>query len=314
MFVQKLPRVTPVLSKYLPCLCSLQELVNLMKLSANAKNLRLGETIHAQLHIHNQTSKHSDITQINSLINLYSKCGQLGCAREFFDTMPLRNVISWSVLMVSERVQEGMQCHGYLLKSGLLFHQYVKNTLVDVLKDGVTYANVLSFYAQSRDLQLGLQIHAQLLKADLILDVFNGHFEEALNLFTRMVLEGAMPNEYTFAVLLNACTCLAALGYDDLLHARIVKSGYKNHLIVGNALINMYSKSGNIDSSYNVFSNMVYRDVITWNAMICGYSHHGLGKQALLLCQDMIPVGECPNNLHCGLVMKTTQVKWDVVA
>ncbi|KAK7318906.1 hypothetical protein RJT34_03613 [Clitoria ternatea] len=501
MFVQKLPRVTPVLFRYLPCLCSLQELVNLLKLSANAKNLRLGETIHAQLRIRNQTCKHSDITQINSLINLYSKCGQLGCARKLFDTMPQRNVVSWSVLMVgylhkgdvlqvlrlfrnlvsldtawpneyiftivlsccsdSGRVQEGMQCHGYLLKSGLLFHQYVKNTLVQMYSrcfhvdlairvletvsendvfsynsilnalvesgrgreaaevldrmvdecvtwDGVTYVNVLSSCARSRDLQLGLQIHAQLLKADLMLDVFvsstlidmygkcgkvlnarnhfngmqdrnvvawtailtaylqNGHFEETLNLFTRMVLEDAMPNEYTFAVLLNACAGLAALGYGDLLHARIVKSGYKNHLIVGNALINMYSKSGNIDSSHNVFSNMVYRDVITWNAMICGYSHHGLGKQALLLFQDMISIGECPNYVtfigvlsacahlalvqegfyyfnqvmkrfdigpgleHCtcmvallsraGMLdeaenfMKTTQVKWDVVA
>ncbi|KHN13216.1 Pentatricopeptide repeat-containing protein [Glycine soja] len=415
---------------YLPHLCSLKEVVNLLKFSATAKSLRFGKTIHAQLVVRNQTSKDSDITQINSLINLYSKCGQSKCARKLFDRMLQRNVVSWSALMMgylhkgevlevlglfrnlvsldsaypneyiftivlsccadSGRVKEGKQCHGYLLKSGLLLHQYVKNALIhmysrcfhvdsamqildtvpgddvfsynsilsalvesgcrgeaaQVLKrmvdecviwDSVTYVSVLGLCAQIRDLQLGLQIHAQLLKTGLVFDVFvsstlidtygkcgevlnarkqfdglrdrnvvawtavltaylqNGHFEETLNLFTKMELEDTRPNEFTFAVLLNACASLVALAYGDLLHGRIVMSGFKNHLIVGNALINMYSKSGNIDSSYNVFSNMMNRDVITWNAMICGYSHHGLGKQALLVFQDMMSAGECPN-------------------
>ncbi|RDX97356.1 Pentatricopeptide repeat-containing protein, partial [Mucuna pruriens] len=430
MLVQELPRVTPAFSRYLPHLCSLKELFHLLKLSATSKSLKCGKTIHAQLVIRNQTSKDSDITQINSLINIYSKCDQLEYARKLFDRMPQRNVVSWSVLMVgylhkgemlevlglfrslvsldsacpneyiftivlsccadSGRVQEGEQCHGYLLKSGLLLHQYVKNALVhmysrcfyvdsalrildtvpgndvfsynsilsalvesgcrgeaaEVLKrmvdecvswDSVTYVSVLGLCGKIRNLQLGLQIHAQLLKAGLVFDVFvsstlidmygkcgevlnarkhfasmqdrnvvawtailtaylqNGHFEETLNLFTRMELENTHPNEFTFAVLLNACASLVALGYGDVLHGRIVKSGFKNHLIVGNALVNMYSKSGNIDSSYSVFSNMMYRDVITWNAMICGYSHHGLGKEALLVFQDMMSGGECPN-------------------
>ncbi|KAL5152998.1 Pentatricopeptide repeat-containing protein [Glycine soja] len=339
MLVQKLPLVTPAFPVYLSHLCSLKELANLLKLSATAKSLRFGKTIHAQLVVRNQTSKDSDITQMNSLINLYSKCGQLKCARKL---LPQRKVVSWSVLMVgylhkdSGRVQEGKQCHGYLLKSGLLLHQYAKNALIhmysrcfhvdsamqildtvpgddvfnyncilsalvesgcqgeaaQVLKrmvdecvvwDSVTYA----FALQIRDLQLGLQIHAQLLKTGLVFDVFvgstlidtyeartpspllclvfdthpcqcstptrhpyytaimtaylqNGHFEETLNLLTKMELEDTHPNEITFAVLLNTCASMVALAYSDLLHGRIVKSGFKIHLIVGNALINMY--------------------------------------------------------------------------
>ncbi|XP_027924690.1 pentatricopeptide repeat-containing protein At5g39680 [Vigna unguiculata] len=407
-----------------------KELVNILKLSATSKSLRLGKTIHAQLLVCNQTSKDSDIIQINSLINLYSKCGQLEYAKKLFDRMPQRNLISWSVLMAgylhkgdvlevlglfrnlvsldsacpneyiftivlsccanSGRVQEGKQCHGYLFKSGLLLHQYVKNALVHVYSrcfhvdsalqiletvpgndvfsynsilsalvesgcreevekvlnmmvdecvswDGVTHVNMLCLCSHIGDLQLGMQIHAQLMKTGLVFDVFvisalidmygkcckvlnakkhfddlqdrnvvawtamltaylqNGYFEETLNLFPRMELEDTHPNEFTFAVLLNACANLVALTYGDTLHGRIMKLGFKNHLIVGNALVNMYSKSGNVDSSYSVFSNMIYKDVITWNAMICGYSHHGLGKQALLVFQDMMSAGECPN-------------------
>jgi len=167
MLVQKLPLATPAFPVYLPHFCSLKELANLLKLSATAKSLRFGKTIHAQLVVRNQTSKDSDITQMNSLINLYSECGQLKCARKL---LTQRKVVSWSVLMVgylhkgevlealglfrnlvsldsachneyiftialsscadSGRVQEGKQCHGYLLKSGLLLHQYAKNALI----------------------------------------------------------------------------------------------------------------------------------------------------------------------------------------
>ncbi|CAJ2670817.1 unnamed protein product [Trifolium pratense] len=485
---------------------SLEDLLHLLKFSADAKYLNFGKTIHTQLLIRNQSSnRHPHIVQLNSLINLYVKCSKLRLARYLFDEMPLRNVVSYNALMAgylhsgehlevislfkkmvssfqndvlpnehvfttilsacghSGRVFEGMQCHGYLFKFGLVFHHYVKSALVhmyskcfhvdlalqvldsehgsnndafcynSVLKalvesrrlaeamdvlgrmvdecvvwDNVTYVSVMGLCGQIRDLRLGLQVHAQLLKGGLTFDVFvgsmlvdmygkcgnilharkvfdalqnrnvvvwtslmtaylqNGDFEETLNLLTCMDQEGTMPNEFTFAVLLNACAGIAALKHGDIFHGRVEKLGFKNRVIVGNALINMYSKSGSIDSSYNVFFDMMHRDIITWNAMICGYSQHGLGKQTLLVFEDMMSNGECPNHVtfvgvlsacaHLALVnegfyylnqlmkhfkiepglehytcmvavmcraglleeaenfMKTTQVKWDVVA
>lgn len=391
-----------------------------------------------------------------SLVSVFSL--QNVCPNEYVFTTVL------SACSHSGRVLEGMQCHGYLFKFGLVCHRYVKSALVHMYSrcfrvesalqvldtvpgghdndifsynsvlnalvesgrwgeavevlgrmvnervawDSVTYVSVMGLCAQIRDLQLGLQVHGQLLRGGLLFDVFvgsmlidmygkcgevlnsrkvfdglqnrnvvvwtalmtaylqNGYFEETLNLFTCMDQEDTLPNEYTFAVLLNACAGIAALRHGDLLHARVEKLGFKNHVIVRNALINMYSKSGSIDSSYNVFFDMMYRDIITWNAMICGYSHHGLGKQALLVFKDMLSAGECPNYVtfigvlsacaHLALVqegfyylnqlmknyqiepglehytcvvallcraglleeaenfMKTTQVKWDVVA
>ncbi|MCI13726.1 pentatricopeptide repeat-containing protein, partial [Trifolium medium] len=160
-----------------------------------------------------------------------------------------------------------------------------------VVWDSVTYDSVMGFCGQIRDLRLGLQVHAQLLKGGLMFDVFvgsklvdmygkcgdvlnarkvfddlqnrnvvvwtslmtaylqNGDFEETLNLLTCMDQEGTMANEFTFAVLLNACAGIAALKHGDILHGRVEKLGFKNRVVVGNALINMYSKSGSIDSS-----------------------------------------------------------------
>lgn len=309
----------------------------------------------------------------------------------------------------SGRVEEGKQCHGYVLKSGLQYHQYVKNALVQMYSscsemkgamrvlntvpgydtfscnsilngllehghvreameilgmmvgectawDSVTYVTIFGLCAHLKDLRLGLQVHSRMLTTDIKCDVFlssamvdmygkcgkvgnavkvfdglrtrnivswtaimaayfqNGYFEEALGLLSKMELEDILPNEYTFAVLLNSCAGLSALRHGDLLHACVEKSGFKYHIIVGNALINMYSKCGNIQAANEVFMDMTNRDSVTWNAMISGFSHHGLGKEALNIFHDMLAAGEYPNHItfvgvlsacaHMGLVQE----------
>ncbi|KDP33014.1 hypothetical protein JCGZ_13045 [Jatropha curcas] len=402
--------------------------IKLLKLSADTKNLKFGEIIHAHLIITNQTTQNNAI-EVNSLINFYAKCNEVSIARKLFDNMLQRNVVSWSALMTgylrngfslevirllkdmilddnvspneyifaialascsdSGRVKEGQQCHSYVLKSGLVFHQYVRNALLHMysksytvketmrvwnlvpgndvfgynsvlsgflengyLKEGldvlswmvkenvkwnsVTYVNVFGLCACLKDLRLGLQVHGKMLVSDAECDAYvsstiinmygkcgeavnarkvfdelqslnvvlwttiiaayfqNRCFEEALNLFPRMKLVST-PNEFTFAVLLNASAGLSALRHGHLLHACAEKSGFKDYVIVGNALINMYAKGGNIQAANKVFADMIHRDTITWNAMICGYSHHGLGKEALKVLEEMLDRGEHPN-------------------
>ena len=431
-------------------IASIEDPFRLLKLAADTENLKLGKIIHAHLLVkHNASNNSGTVSQTNSLVNLYVKCDQIKIARQLFDYMRVRNVVSWSALMAgylhnglalevlglfktmvsvdnicpnefilttvisscsnSGRVQEGKQCHGYVLKSGLVFHQYVKNALVhmysmfsdvegamsifntvpgynifsynsllnglleqghlkeamEVLNimvgervkwDNVTYVTVFNLCSSLGTLRLGLQVHCRMLKSDIECDAFvnsaimdmygkcgklvnaantferlltrnvvswttimaahfqNGFFEEALNLFVNMKLEDIPPNEYTFAVLLNSSASLSALRHGALLHACAEKSGFKDHIIVGNALINMYAKSGHIDAANEVFSDMKYRNSVTWNTMISGYSHHGLGNEALNVFRDMMTIGDYPNYItfvavlsacaHLGLVQQ----------
>ena len=341
----------------------------------------------------------------SALVHMYSRCSHVGSALQVLDTVPGHGGDGDGDVFCYNSVLSALVESGQMGEAAGVLERMLNWYVV---WDNVTYVSVMGLCAQIGDLQLGLRVHARLLRGGLMFDVYvssalidmygkcgefliarkvfdglqernvvvwtalmavylqNGYFEETLNLFTRMDQEDTLPNEYTFAVLINACAGIAALGHGDLLHARVEKLGFKNHIIVRIALINMYSKSGSIESSYNVFSDMIYRDIVSWNAMICGYSHHGLGKQALLVFQDMLSSGVCPNYVtfigalsacaHLGLVqegfyylnqlmkkfeiepglehytcmvallsrvglldeaenfMKTTQVKWDVVA
>ncbi|KAH7845940.1 hypothetical protein Vadar_007729 [Vaccinium darrowii] len=428
-----------------PSFASLENTIKLLKSSADTKNLKFGKSIHALLIITNQATP-DHVIQTNSLINLYSKCGQIKVARRLFDKMRDRNLVSWSGLMAGYlhngfpmevlnlfrnmaltdylrpneyilatvlsscadcgSLVEGRLYHGYVLKSGLVFHQYVKNALLymyamcsdvvaalGVLKsvpgsDGFTYNSVLKVLvghgylnealevlgsmvkecvkwdnytyvtlfglcAGLMDLKLGLQVHNQILKTNVEFDEFissavtdmygkcgeisfarkvfdgmqtrnvvswtailaayfqNGWFEEALKLFSYMEHEGVMPNEYTFAVLLNSGAGLSALGYGNSVHALAVKSGFKYYIVVGNSLINVYAKGGNIEAAHKVFSDMVYRNTITWNAMISGYSHNGLGNEALIAFQDMLAAKEPANYVtFVGVLAACAHLGW----
>ncbi|KAJ0260574.1 DYW domain-containing protein [Hirschfeldia incana] len=133
-----------------------------------------------------------------------------------------------------------------------------------------------------------------------ILDAYfqSKSYEEVLNLFAKMENRDVLPpNEFTFAVLLNSTGELSLLKHGDLLHGLVVKSGFSNHVMVGIALVNMYAKSGSIQDAWRAFSGMKFRDIVAWNAMICGFSHQGLGKEALEVFEEMMAAGEVPNGI-----------------
>jgi pentatricopeptide repeat protein len=67
------------------------------------------------------------------------------------------------------------------------------------------------------------------------------------------------------------------------LHACIIDNGIQSEISIGNGLINMYSKSGDLDDARCVFEKMQQHDIVSWNAMIAAYAQHGKVSLALEL-------------------------------
>lgn len=42
----------------------------------------------------------------------------------------------------------------------------------------------------------------------------------------------------------------------------------------------MYCKCGSIDEAYDVFEDIMDKDVVSWNTILAGYARHGFGKKA----------------------------------
>ncbi|KAJ6683919.1 hypothetical protein OIU85_007599 [Salix viminalis] len=258
----------------------------------------------------------NDIVAYNSILSRLVENGYLMEGLEV-----LRNMVSeslewdkvtfvnaFSLCASLKNLRLGLHVHGKMLTSGVECDAYVSSAIINMYgKCGKSL--------MARGLFNGLQSRNVVLWTAVMAAYFqNGCFEEALNLFSKMEQENVKSNEFTHAVLLNACAGLSALRNGSLLHGHSEKSGFKHHVMVGNALINMYAKSGDIEAAKNVFSDMMHRDIITWNAMICGFSHHGLGKKTLLVFYDMLAAEENPNYVtftgvlsacgHLGLVQE----------
>ncbi|MCD9642188.1 hypothetical protein HAX54_028871 [Datura stramonium] len=92
---------------------------------------------------------------------------------------------------------------------------------------------------------------------------------------------------YTFGNLLNACANLADLKLGRQAHAHILKHGFRFQngpepdVFVGNALIDMYMKCGSVEDGSCVFTKMLDRDWVSWNAVIVGYAQNGHAMEAL---------------------------------
>lgn len=65
--------------------------------------------------------------------------------------------------------------------------------------------------------------------------------------------------------ILNPCSSDGALTWVKEVHDPAVKEGGELDICVSNALIQMYTKSGNIDKSVDVFNIMGDRKFISWN-------------------------------------------------
>ncbi|XP_077213626.1 tetratricopeptide repeat (TPR)-like superfamily protein [Tasmannia lanceolata] len=114
--------------------------------------------------------------------------------------------------------------------------------------------------------------------------VDNGKSTKALNLFRLMQTENVEPDRVTITVALSACAHLGALDVGEWIHAYISrKKGFETDLSLHNALINMYSKCGDIDTSRRLFDKFSRRDITTWTSMIVGHALHGQAEEALTL-------------------------------
>ncbi|CAL9769852.1 unnamed protein product [Musa acuminata subsp. burmannicoides] len=180
-----------------------------------------------------------DVYVGSALVDMYAKCGCCDDARELFDEMPLRNVVTWSTMITGY-----VQCGRY--KSALSLFR-------DMLLEGqapneVTMASILTSCAQAGALGQGRWIHGYVNRSKLesstvvgtaLVDmyakcgcideavmVFNGILQkdvypwtalinglaihgyayQCLDLFSRMVKDGVQPNEVTFIGVLSACS------------------------------------------------------------------------------------------------------------
>ncbi|GJN15701.1 hypothetical protein PR202_gb02637 [Eleusine coracana subsp. coracana] len=114
-----------------------------------------------------------------------------------------------------------------------------------------------------------------------------GDFQEGVLLFRQMLCCGVSPDPHAISCVLKCIANLGNIMEGELVHGCIVKLGLGAQCAVGNALIALYSRCGQIEEALEVFDGMQHQDAISWNSIISGCFSNGWHGRAVDLFSKM---------------------------
>ncbi|KAK4795412.1 hypothetical protein SAY86_013406 [Trapa natans] len=124
--------------------------------------------------------------------------------------------------------------------------------------------------------------------------IWFGLEDRALTLFLESLRRGVRGNCKTYVCVLNICSKGSDFELGRQIHASVIKNDLRN-LIVDSALVHLYAKCGELESSLCLFDQMIDRDVVSWTTVISACAQHGQETQALLMFLEMLRDGLLPN-------------------
>lgn len=130
-----------------------------------------------------------------------------------------------------------------------------------------------------------------------------GFYEDALALYFQMVEEGVEPDQHTFPRVLKACGSIGLLGVGEEVHRHAIRYGYGGDAFVLNALVDMYSKCGDIVKARKVFDRIIDKDLVSWNSMVVGCLRHELIVEAFCIFHRMVQEGHVPDSVTLSSIL-----------
>ena len=274
------------------------------------------------------------------LVDMYGKCGFIVESLDVFDHLERRDVVSWTSLILAytengqatqalsclekmktesmipnsvtyvcslkacgsiEALHNGREIHFHIVSRGFDSCLIVVSSLVDM------YAKCFSCLEAQRVLE-NLAVVDMISWTTLMGRlVEQGCGEEALGCLEKMQKEGILLDAVTFTCGLKACVDVREIDIGRELHAEIIKEGLETNISVGNTLVDMYAKCGFIDESKDVFSELPFQDVVSWNALMAGYVEHGLCMEVFNCLKKMQQDGILPTPVTFVCILRSCE-------
>jgi pentatricopeptide repeat protein len=288
-----------------------------------------------------------DVAAWNSMIYGYCGKGKVEDGMRLFEEMPCRNVISWTSMiggldqngksnealrlfrkMVDSGVEPtsttfvcvlttcanilashlGVQIHGQIVKLGYRFDEFIS-------------ASLITFYSNCKQIEDACKVFHEVMHKNVVVWTAlvtgygsNCKHEDAMKFFGDMIKMGVLPNQSSFTSALNSCSGLEALDIGKEVHTVAIKLGLETDVFVGNSIVVMYTKCGNINDGVAVFKRIQEKNIVSWNSIIVGCAQHGCGFWTLTLFNQMIRAGVDPDEItftgllsacsHSGMLQK----------
>ncbi|XP_024519385.1 pentatricopeptide repeat-containing protein At3g09040, mitochondrial [Selaginella moellendorffii] len=272
-----------------------------------------------------------DVVACSALVTMYGKCKCVDRAKVVFQSMPERNVVTWTALIGAlvdnDRDKEAMElfrtmdhsgvkpndvtfvstidaCANSMdLASGIVFHRRAAEVGMD---SNVIVANsLIKMYGKCKRLEEAMSVFNRILGIrDLVswnalISAFaqNGDGRRALETYWAMIREGVRPDRITFISVLDACATLGSIAEGREIHRQASEGGFESVDAVLGTLVNMYGRCGNAMEAELAFGKLQQRDAIAWNAVAAAITQTGDQRRALGILRGMDNEGVKPDNV-----------------
>lgn len=283
----------------------------MLKACADNSDLKKGKEVHGMMIVNGYDS---DLFAMASVLNLYAKCRVIGDAYKVFERMPERDRVCWNSIiagysqnglakraldLVIRMQDEGHRpdqvtivsilpacanieslkfvklIHGYVTKYGLDSLVNVSTALADAYSK-CGYLNVARLIFDGME-------NKNVVSWNTVIDgyVQNENSKEAMELLGKMLDEGVEPTNVTIMAALHACADLGDVTKGEFIHNLINQYNFSSDVSVMNSLISMYSKCKRVDIAAEIFKNLRNKTIVSWNAMILGYTQNGRVTEAI---------------------------------
>ncbi|VAH32663.1 unnamed protein product [Triticum turgidum subsp. durum] len=245
------------------------------------------------------------------------------------DSVTILNFIRMSTFCGAKRVREA---HGYTLRVGYIGEISVANAILDAYakcgqpqdadtlfrnlagRNIVTGNTMISCYLKNNSVEQAERIFNQMPEKDrttwnLMIQLYarNNMSDQAFCLFHQL----QCPDTVGITNILLACIHLSSVQLVKQCHGYMLRASLEDIHLEG-ALLDAYSKCGNITNAYNLFRLGPNKDLVIFTAMIGGYAMHGMAEEAVELFYEMLTLDIKPDHValtallsacsHAGLV------------
>ncbi|CAF2103454.1 unnamed protein product [Brassica napus] len=311
-----------------------------VKACAGVFDKEMGDSVYNQII---ELGFESDLYVGNAVVDMYSRMGFLSRAREVFDEMPVRDLVSWNSLI------SGFSSHGYYKEAVELYRELRRSSWIVpdsftvtsvlyafgnllavkegeelhgfVMKSGVSSVTVvnnglLSMYLKLRRVRDARRVFDEMVVRDsvsyntIICGCFNLEmYEESVRLFLEN-LEQFKADILTASSILRACGHLRDLSLAKYVHEYMMRGGFVVGATVGNILIDVYAKCGDVIAARDVFKGMECKDTVSWNSLISGYIQSGDYLEGVKLFKMMMMMEEQADHVtYLMLVSLSTRLE-----
>lgn len=244
----------------------------LMNASSESQEYRIGCMVHAFVV---KKGWSSAVEANNSILSFYAQLGSPADVVKMFESIETRTQVSWNAII------DAQMKIGDTHKALIAFQKSPE-------KNVISWTSMMTGYVR------------------------NGNAEEAVSYFVDMIRSSLQPDDFSLGTVLHACSVMATLGHGEMIHSLAICHGFHAYAYVGNGLVNMYAKCGDIDGSNQAFNDIIEKDLVSWNTMLIAYGLHGWGDKTLEVYKEMVSSGFKPDNVtfisllmtcsHLGLI------------